>query len=84
MNGKILSEAQALINGERSRDYGAPVESFNRIAAMWGAYLGRELAARDVACMMVLLKLGREAQGHKHDNLLDAAGYIGLASDLAI
>lgn len=82
MTGKILLEAHGLINGERQGEYGSPRESFCRIAAMWSVYLVRELDGHDVACMMALLKLGREAHGHKRDNLLDAAGYIGLAEDM--
>lgn len=83
MNGEILKDAFVLVNAERRAEYGPPAESFRRIAALWSAYLGRELTGRDVACMMALLKLGREAHGHKRDNLLDAAGYIGLAADMA-
>lgn len=82
-NGAILLEAHNLINGERQGDYGAPANGFNRIAAMWSAYLGREIKGHDVACMMALLKLAREAHNHKPDNLIDAAGYIGLAADMA-
>ncbi len=82
-NGGILLAAHDLINGERAGDYGAAAVSFNRIAAMWSAYLGKEISGHDVACMMTLLKLAREAHSHKADNLIDAAGYIGLAADMA-
>lgn len=83
MKGNILTDAHALINAQRQDDYGTPAESFQRIATMWSAYLGRAVSCRDVACLMALLKLGREAHAHKRDNLLDAAGYIGLAADMA-
>lgn len=83
MTGKLLIEAHELINGERQGEYGDPATSFRRIAAMWGAYLGRQLSGHDVACLMALLKLAREANRHKKDNLLDAARYIGLAADMA-
>ena len=82
-NGHVLLEAHKLINGDRQDEYGEPCESFRRIAAMWSAYLGRELDGHDVACMMALLKLGRESFRHKADNLIDAAGSIGLAGDMA-
>lgn len=81
-NGAILLEAHSLINGERQGEYGEPCESFRRIAAMWSAYLGKEVTGHDVGCMMALLKLARDANRHKPDNLIDAAGYIGLAADL--
>ena len=83
MNGTILNEALSLINAQRQDEYGPPSASFGRIAAMWGAYLGQPVSCRDVACLMALLKLAREAHAHKADNLVDAAGYIGLAGDLA-
>lgn len=83
MNASILKEAFALVNDERHDEYGPPHESFGRVALLWGAWLGRPLSAHDVACMMVLFKLAREAHGHKRDNLLDAAGYVGLAADCA-
>ena len=82
MNGDILLDAHKLINAERQDDYGTPAQSFARVAALWSAYLGHEATAKDVAICMALLKFGREAHHHKRDNLLDAAGYIGLASDM--
>lgn len=68
------------MNGQE--DYGSPAESFARIAALWSAYLGHPVSRKDVAVCMVLLKLAREATSHKRDNLLDAAGYIGIAADM--
>jgi hypothetical protein len=82
MSGDILLQAHDLINGERQDAYGSPVPFFTRTAALWSAYLGHAVAGKDVAVCMCLLKLAREANHHKHDNLLDAAGYIGLAADL--
>lgn len=81
-NGAILLEAHALINAECQGDYGTPVESFARIATLWSAYLGHLLTGKDVAICMTLLKVAREANNHKRDNLLDAAGYIGIAADM--
>jgi hypothetical protein len=82
MNGAILIEAHALVNAERQDDYGPPGESFARIAALWSAYLGHNVTGKDVALCMALLKFSREAHSHKRDNLIDAAGYIGLAADM--
>ena len=81
-NGAILLDAHALINAERQDDYGSPAQSFARIAALWSAYLGHPVSGKDVAVCMALLKFSREAHSHKRDNLLDAAGYIGLAADM--
>ena len=81
-NGTILQEAFALINTERQQDYGTPAENFTRIAFLWSMYLGVPVTAKDVCICMTLLKIAREAYSHKHDNILDAAAYLGLASDM--
>jgi hypothetical protein len=84
MNGDILLEAHGLINGDRQGAYGPPAESFCRTAALWSAYLGHTVSGKDVALCLALLKLSREAHRHKPDNLLDAAGYLGLAADMVV
>ncbi|MDR1685024.1 MAG: DUF6378 domain-containing protein [Desulfovibrio sp.] len=81
-NGDILLQVHSLINADRQNSYGPPSESFNRTAALWSAYMGMEITAKDVCVCMALLKLAREAHRHKPDNLLDACGYIALASDM--
>lgn len=82
-NGSILRVAFELVNAERQDDYGSPAASLTRIASMWTAYLEQPIDARDVAMLLALMKIAREAHNHKRDNLLDAAGYIGLAADMA-
>jgi len=83
MNGRILHEAAALLNGERQEAYGPPADNLGRVAAMWTLYLGRQVSAKDVCLLLALLKICREMHTHKRDNLVDAAGYIGLAGDTA-
>ena len=68
-------EAHELIHGERMAEYGPPADSLGRIAAFWSAYLGVPIEAGDVAAMMLLLKVSREAHAHKHDNLVDLHAY---------
>ncbi|MDR0828477.1 MAG: DUF6378 domain-containing protein [Desulfovibrio sp.] len=82
-NGEILLEAYTIINGQRESHYGNPASTFARTAALWSAYLGHAVNCKDVAICMVLLKFCWEAYHHKQDNLLDAAGYIGMAADMA-
>lgn len=38
----------------------------------------------DVAMMMVLFKIAREANQHKRDNVVDAAGYLGIYGDMEV
>lgn len=76
----ILQEADEIAGESRSRDYGHPLQNHQRIADVWNMQLGSKLnkpiTAREVALMMVGLKLAREANTSKRDNLVDAAGYI--------
>lgn len=72
----LLLAAHELINGARRKDYGSAEESFNRIAAMWSAYLRTEISGKDVCSLMILLKVCR---GHQYDSFLDIAGYAGLS-----
>lgn len=82
--GKILHEAYELINGQRQTDYGPPAASFQRIASFWTIYLHKEISAKDVAMLMLLLKVARECSGQgTHDSLVDIAGYAALAADLS-
>jgi len=78
----ILSEADNLINGNRQSDYGDPGVNIERIAGMWSAYLGTEVTGEQVCWMMTMVKASRDLVKSKRDNLVDAAGYLGLIERL--
>lgn len=87
--GAVLKFAFDIINGERQDAYGNPEDNFSTIARLWTDYLdgkyktGMVLSRVDVALMMTLLKIARLSTGTaKSDSYADAAGYIGLASDM--
>ena len=90
--GSVLDEAKAVINGERQDQYGDPEDSFELISDYWTTYLRSQspemanagfcLHAPDVALMMTLFKIAREASQHKRDNIRDAAGYLGIYADM--
>jgi len=80
---EILAEAEALINGDREKDYGTPQESFGCIAKMWTAYLGNPVTASDVCNMMVLLKVARLRTGPHRDSNVDGAGYMALGAEMS-
>ena len=90
--GKVLEEAMEIINGERQDVYGSPEDSFALISDYWTTYVrsrspevanaGFCLFADDVAIMMTLFKIAREANQHKRDNIVDAAGYLGIYADM--
>lgn len=80
---EVLHTADLLINGDRARQYGSAQENFTTIARMWSAYLGRDVAASDVANMMALLKIARLRNGVHEDSSIDGCGYLALSHELA-
>jgi len=79
----MLAEAALIVEGARQR-HGGSERSFGFIAALWSAYTGHPITPRDVAVMMVLLKIGRAQSGAPiRDHFVDMAGYAALAGELA-
>lgn len=84
----VLEEAHDLVNGDRQQSYGDAYESFDRIAKMWSAYLNTKLKGaervtpKDVADMMILMKVSRSVTSSKRDNWVDKAGYAELGSQI--
>jgi len=80
---EILETAANLINGDRQNTYGTPQDNFGAVASMWSAYLGREVAASDVCCMMALLKIARLRNGPHEDSSIDGAAYLALGAEVS-
>ena len=80
MNGSILKEAEALVNGPRAADYGPVAVNWSRTVTIFEAMTGISLTAEQGLIFMVAVKLAREAHRTKRDNLVDAAGYLELAA----
>ena len=78
----ITEEAFNLVNGERRTDYGDMSDSFNRIAGLWSAYLGKHIDALDVAKMMILLKVSRAKHNNHRDSYIDIVGYVECVDQL--
>ncbi len=78
----ILQEAERLVNGDRQQSYGDAYDSFDRIAKMWSAYKGIKITPKDVASMMILMKVSRSVTSSKRDNWVDVAGYAELGSQI--
>lgn len=74
----ILQEAENLIHGDRRGDYGHPLDDFTRTAKMWAAILGlTTVTPEEVGLCMIALKISRECNKPKRDNLVDVCGYAG-------
>lgn len=71
----ILDEANKLTSRDRHDDYGHPYHDFNRTAQLWTALLGVPVTARQVGLCMIAVKLSRQVNKGKRDNLVDIAGY---------
>lgn len=86
----LLLEAHKVITGERMKTYGPASNGMQGIADQWNLYIEQKygmkddggfpgfLTAEDVCWMMADLKKFRQMHKSKRDNVLDAAGYIGL------
>jgi len=79
----VLKEANAIIYGDREKTYGHPAKNLQAIATMWDVYINNtnsdKITAKDVAAMMMLVKVARFANDPTHrDNLIDICGYAAL------
>ncbi len=88
---EIACAAAALLEGDRQRTHGDKRTNHANIAALWDGYMARRFGLatgsvqpRDVACLMVLLKVARTLAGqHNPDDYVDMVGYAAIAGELA-
>ncbi len=90
--GSILTEAESIVNGARATDYESAKESFGKIATMASLMLNKTekesllhdctLTDTIVCKVLMAVKLTREANKHKRDNLVDLSGYAELLNRL--
>lgn len=72
----ICAEADRLVSGDRGEAYGHPLDDFTRTGRMWGAILGvGDVPAELVGLCMGAVKMSREVNHPKRDNMTDLAGY---------
>ncbi len=74
-NTSALTRAEVLVYGSRRDTYGPPSVNHERTAALWSAYLGTRVTARDVCWLNVLQKLSRDRHEPNVDTEVDVAGY---------
>lgn len=93
IRGRVLTEANRLVNGDRNNQYGDPNQDFKRTAALWESYLRgcfeqrgeTAIQAHDVGIMMMLLKISRISWSPgKMDSIIDAIGYGACAADCIV
>ena len=75
----VLVEAEGLVHGDRNKAYGHPLHDYTRTAGMVNAMLAHKLkeplTAEDLGLVMCCVKLSRQQNAPKRDNLVDLAGY---------
>lgn len=72
----------------KAKEHGDTTASFAMMSEFWTTYVrhtsvarsGLAIQPKDVAQMMVLLKIARTAYGKSGDNHVDEAGYAALAA----
>ncbi len=84
---KFLKRAKKIVAGSRHDLHGDRHETFELVAQYWNVYLdknGIELSGSDVAVLLSLLKTARSQVGrYNEDDYVDAAGYQGIAGEIA-
>ena len=61
--------------------YGEFSESMNKMRDIFNGMTGLSLTTEHMFKAMIALKLSREANQHKEDNLLDAVAYIAAMNN---
>ena len=81
----LLEEANKILHGRRSEDYGSVESNFGQTAALWNIYLERRksIEPHDVCAMMGLLKIARLSHKPDYDGALDLAGYAACYAEAA-
>lgn len=80
----ILKKADEIINQrseEKERQYGPFMECNEKAAVIASIMTGKHLTAIDVSWVQAAVKMARESNAHKEDNLLDLAATVGAINN---
>ena len=73
----VLEQAADIIYNKREeRSYGDFSDCMEKTAQMASLMIGKTIEPVDVYKIMIAMKMAREENSHKDDNLIDAIGYI--------
>jgi hypothetical protein len=82
IDDRLAIQAIQAVTGPRAATHGDAQETLSRTAALWSAYLGKEIRPAQVAVCMILVKLVR-ARNYDRDHYIDTIGYALLAEEAA-
>ena len=71
----LYEQANNAVRGVKRQEYGPLQQSFECLAKAWSSILKRDVTPKQVCLCMASLKLVRESENHKPDNVLDFYGY---------
>lgn len=81
----ILKEANKIVNKrseEKTRMYGDFHECMKKTAKIASLMGNKNISAVEAYNVLIALKLARQSNAHKEDNLLDAVAYMGSLNNL--
>lgn len=81
----ILKKANQIVNErseEKTRMYGDFHESMKKTASIASLMSNKNISTVDAYNVLIALKLSRQSNAHKEDNLLDAVAYLGSLNNL--
>ena len=83
MSMNILEQANQIvnINNDKKEQYGSYHECNQRIAEIMSVLCNKPITVEDVYKLEFAMKMAREVQNHKEENLLDAVAYIGALNN---
>lgn len=86
VKGQALLKAAAERIAKGERQYGAPIQMFTEVAALWSVLLKAPVTAQDVTRCMMALKMVRARDTDDaavlEDSLKDIAGYSACEWDM--
>jgi DNA-binding protein H-NS len=81
----ILEKANQIVNKrseEKERQYGNFIECMTKTARIASELSNKKITTNDAYNILIALKLARQSNAHKEDNLLDVVAYIGSLNEL--
>ena len=81
----VCQEADRIVSNDRQNEYGTPRHDFTRTGRIWGALLSEwarttkgegPVPPELVGLCMVGVKMSREINKHRRDNIVDGIGYL--------